>query len=155
MSCEGDPFGMRAMRAVGLDLGSKRVGVAISNSEGTVAVPYEVIHRSKDRQADHRRIINIAEEVEADCIVVGMPFSLDGSLGPAAKRALAEVKVIKKISPIPVETYDERLSTVTADRSLREMNLGAAERRKMVDAVAASVILQAWLDFERNKENQT
>lgn len=146
---------MRAMRAVGLDLGSKRVGVAISNSEGTVAVPYEVIHRSKDRQADHRRIINIAEEVEADCIVVGMPFSLDGSLGPAAKRALAEVKVIKKISPIPVETYDERLSTVTADRSLREMNLGAAERRKMVDAVAASVILQAWLDFERNKENQT
>ncbi|MGB3410899.1 MAG: Holliday junction resolvase RuvX [Microthrixaceae bacterium] len=143
------------MRALGLDLGSKRIGVAISNTEGTVAVPYEVIQRSTDRQSDHRRILDMAAEVEAECIVVGMPFSLDGSIGPAAKRAAAEVKLIRKAVEIPVETYDERLSTVTADRSLREMNLGAAERRKMVDAVAASVILQAWLDFERDKENQT
>ncbi|MGB6059691.1 MAG: Holliday junction resolvase RuvX [Microthrixaceae bacterium] len=143
------------MRALGLDLGSKRIGVAISNTEGTVAVPFEVIQRSTDRQSDHRRILDMATEVEAECIVVGMPFSLDGSVGPAAKRAAAEVKLIRKAVEIPVETYDERLSTVTADRSLREMNLGAAERRKMVDAVAASVILQAWLDFERDKENQT
>ncbi|HTO00804.1 MAG TPA: Holliday junction resolvase RuvX [Microthrixaceae bacterium] len=143
------------MRALCLDLGSKRIGVAISNSEGTVAVPYEVIQRSTDRQTDHRRITDMAAEIEAECIVVGMPFSLDGSLGPAAKRAVAEVKLIRKATEIPVETYDERLSTVTADRSLREMSLGASERRKMVDAVAASVILQAWLDSERNKDDQT
>jgi putative Holliday junction resolvase len=80
-----------------------------------------------------------------------MPYSLDGSLGPAARRALAEIKLLRKLLSVSVETYDERFTTVTADRSLREMNLGAAERRKMVDSVAASIILQGWLD-QRHSE---
>ncbi|MEX0767193.1 MAG: Holliday junction resolvase RuvX [Microthrixaceae bacterium] len=137
------------MRAVCLDLGSVRIGVAISNSEGTVAVPYEVIIRSKDRQGDHRKISLLAEEVEAECVVVGLPYSLDGSIGTAAKKALAEIKLLRKLLDVPVETYDERFSTVTADQYLKEMNLGAVERRKMVDSVAASIILQAWLDHRQ------
>lgn len=134
------------MRAVGVDLGTRRVGIAVSNSEGTVAVPYEVLHRSGDRVADHRGIISIVEETEAEIIVIGMPYSLDGSVGPAGKKISAEIEQIRRISPVEVVMIDERFTTVTAERSLREMNLGAAERRRMVDAVAASVMLQAWLD---------
>jgi putative Holliday junction resolvase len=139
------------MRALGLDLGSVRIGVALSNSEGTVAVPYQVVTRSKDRKGDHQKILALVAEAEAECVVVGMPYSLDGSLGPAARRALAEIKLLRKLLSVSVETYDERFTTVTADRSLREMNLGAAERRKMVDSVAASIILQGWLD-QRHSE---
>jgi putative Holliday junction resolvase len=139
------------MRALGLDLGSVRIGVALSNSEGTVAVPYQVVTRSKDRNGDHQKILALVAEAEAECVVVGMPYSLDGSLGPAARRALAEIKLLRKLLSVSVETYDERFTTVTADRSLREMNLGAAERRKMVDSVAASIILQGWLD-QRHSE---
>ncbi len=137
------------MRALGIDLGSKRIGVALSDSAGTVAVPYEVVTRTKDRQRDHRRLLELAQEAEVECVVVGMPYSLDGSEGPAARRARAEIEVLRRVLPVPVETYDERLSTVTADRSLREMQLGAGARRRMVDSVAASVILQSWLDHRR------
>ena len=134
------------MRALGIDLGSKRIGVALSDSAGTVASPFEVVQRSGDRQRDHRRLAELAAEAEAEIVVVGVPYSLDGSVGPAAKRALAEVRVLQRALPVPVETYDERLSTVTAHRSLQEMDVDAATRRKVVDKVAAAVILQAWLD---------
>lgn len=139
------------MRALGLDLGSVRIGVALSNSEGTVAVPYQVVTRSKDRNGDHRKIAALVAEAEAECVVVGMPYSLDGSMGPAARKAQAEIKLLRKLLTVSVETYDERFTTVTADRSLREMNLGAAERRKMVDSVAASIILQSWLDHRQSE----
>lgn len=134
------------MRALGLDLGSKRIGVALSDSGGTLATPYEVVIRSGDQARDHRRILVLAAEAEVEAIVVGLPLSLDGSVGPAAKRALQEVRELGATTDLPVETYDERLSTVTADRSLMEMELNAAARRKVVDKVAAAVILQSWLD---------
>lgn len=134
------------MRALGIDLGSKRIGVALSDSDGTVAAPFEVVLRSSDQQRDHRRLVDLAAEAEAEVVVVGVPYSLDGSVGPAARRALAEVRRLQRVMPVPVETYDERLSTVTAHRSLQEMNVGAATRRKVVDKIAAAVILQAWLD---------
>lgn len=134
------------MRALGIDLGTKRIGVAISDSAGSVATPYEVVQRTKDRQGDHRRIAALAQEAEAEVVVVGMPYSLDGSTGPAARRAAAEVELLRRALPIPVETYDERLSTVSAHRALSEMNLDQAARRRVVDKVAAAVILQAWLD---------
>jgi putative Holliday junction resolvase len=134
------------MRALGVDLGSKRIGVALSDSDGRVASPFEVVTRSGDRPRDHRRIAELVAEAEAEVVVVGVPYSLDGSVGPAARRALAEVEVLRRALGVPVETYDERLSTVTAHRSLREMHVDAATRRRVVDKVAAAVILQAWLD---------
>lgn len=134
------------MRALGLDLGSKRIGVALSDSGGRLATPYEVVARSGDRRRDHRRILELAAEAEVEAIVVGLPLSLDGSVGPAAKRALAEAAELGATTDLPVETYDERLSTVTADRYLMEMDLDAAARRKVVDKVAAAIILQSWLD---------
>ena len=134
------------MRALGIDLGSKRIGVALSDSAGTLAVPYEVVHRSGQWEQDHRAIAALAEEAEVEVVVVGLPFSLDGSLGRAARRTLLEVRKLEAALPVPVETYDERLSTVTAHRSLDEMNMGGGARRRVVDKVAAAVILQAWLD---------
>lgn len=138
------------MRAIGLDLGSKRIGVALSDSGGSVATPIEVLQRSRDRQGDHRRIAELVRDTEAEIVVVGMPYSLDGGVGPAARRVAAEVENLRRSLPVPVETYDERLSTVTANRTLMEMDLDAAARRKVVDKVAAAIILQAWLDHREH-----
>ena len=132
------------MRAIGVDLGTKRIGIALS--AGSLATPYEVLTRSGDRRQDHRRIGALAEEAGAEVVVVGLPLSLDGSVGPAARRALDEVDELVGTIDLPVETWDERLSTVSAERSLKEQNLRAPARRQVVDKVAATVILQSWLD---------
>jgi putative Holliday junction resolvase len=136
-------------RAIGLDLGSRRIGVALCDSEGRVATPYQVVARSKDRRADHRRIRALYDEVEAELIVVGLPLSLDGSIGQAATKALAEADELRTNLGVRVETQDERLSTVAAERALLAQQLDAKQRRKVVDKVAAAVILQSWLDSQQ------
>ncbi len=138
------------MRALGIDLGSKRVGVALSDSDGRLATPYEVVPRSGDRQRDHRRIAALAEEAGAECLVVGLPLSLDGSIGPAAQGALDEAEELAAVTGLPVETWDERLTTVTADRDLLAMKMKAPARRKVVDKLAAAIMLQGWLDHRRS-----
>ena len=134
------------MRAIGVDLGAKRIGIALSNSDGTVATPWTKVDRTGDRAQDHRRIAALADEAEAECVVVGLPLSLDGSIGPAAAGVLEEVDQLRAVLRVPVETYDERLTTVTAERVLREQGVTGRRRRQVVDQVAASVFLQAWLD---------
>jgi len=141
------------VRAIGIDLGSKRIGVAVSDSAGTLALPYEVLQRSGDRRRDHRRIAELAAEAEAEVVVVGLPYSLDGSLGPTARRYLAESEELRATLEVPVETYDERLTTVTAERSLREMQMTADARRRVVDKVAAAVMLQSWLDHRAGQRD--
>lgn len=134
------------MRAIGVDLGAKRIGIALSDSGGTVATPWTRVDRCGDRARDHRRIAELAAEAEAECVVVGLPLSLDGSVGPAAEGVLAEIEALRVVLAVPVETYDERLTTVTAERVLREQGVDGRRRREVVDQVAASVLLQAWLD---------
>ncbi len=134
------------MRAVGIDLGSKRIGIALSDSDGRMATPYDVIQRSGDRDRDHRAIAGIVAEVEAEIVVVGLPLSLDGSEGRAAQGARHEAGLIESAVGVPVVFHDERFTTVTAERILMEQNLRGPARRKVIDKVAASVILQAWLD---------
>jgi putative Holliday junction resolvase len=133
-------------RAVALDIGTRRIGVALSDSGGTVATPYEVVTRSGERARDHRRIAGLVEEAGADVVVVGLPLSLDGSLGPSARTVLAEVDELRMALDVDVVTWDERLSTVEAERSLRVMGVKKGNRRQVVDQVAATVILQSWLD---------
>jgi putative holliday junction resolvase len=134
------------VRVLGLDLGSKRIGVAVSDRSGTIASPLLVLQRTGSVAEDHRRIAALVAEEEAERVVVGLPLSLDGSMGPAAKGAVAEAEALGTVVPVPVETYDERLTTVTADNALREANMRAQARRRLVDKVAAAVMLQAWLD---------
>jgi len=139
------------VRTLGIDLGSKRIGVAVSDTDGRMATPIETVARSGDRRRDHRRLLAIADEWEVEHIVVGLPLSLDGSHGPAVVLVLEEVAQLRDVAPVPVDTYDERLTTVTADRTLRELDLDAKARRKVIDQVAAAVLLQAWLDGQRNQ----
>lgn len=136
-------------RALGIDLGAKRIGVALSDSAGTLATPYEVVARSGDRARDHRRIAALAEEAGAEAVVVGLPLSLDGSVGPVARAALDEADELAAALDVPVHTHDERLTTVTAERDLLAQGMRAPARRKVVDKVAAAVLLQSWLDHRR------
>jgi putative Holliday junction resolvase len=139
------------VRALGIDLGSKRIGVALSDSGGLLATPYEVVARSGDPARDRRALLALAAEAEVEIIVVGLPLSLDGTVGPAARAALAEVEELRVATPLPIETYDERLTTVTADRSLQALDLRGPARRRVIDKVAAAVMLQAWLDSRRDR----
>lgn len=134
------------MRALGIDLGSRRIGVAVSDTAGTVASPIEVVERSGDETADHRRLAAIVAEYEAEVVVVGLPLSLDGSEGPAAAGYRAEADRLGGCLSVPVETYDERFTTVTAEQRLRDAGVRGPARRKVIDKVAAAVLLQAWLD---------
>jgi putative Holliday junction resolvase len=138
------------VRALGIDLGTKRIGVALANSDGTLATPFEVVARTGDRARDHRAIAALAEETDAEALVVGLPLSLDGSVGAAASAALAEAEELRGATGLPVEMWDERLTTVTADRDLMALDMGAGARRRVVDKVAAAVMLQAWLDHRRS-----
>ena len=139
----------RAVRALGVDLGSKRIGIAVSDRSGTIASPLTVVARSGDVARDHQRLRDLVIEEEAEVVVVGLPLSLDGSLGPAARGAMDEADVLATVVGVPVETFDERLTTVTADRALMQANMRAQARRRVIDKVAAAVMLQAWLDRRR------
>jgi putative holliday junction resolvase len=134
------------MRVVALDLGTKRIGVAVSDLSGTIASPRTVIQRSGSKTRDHQVIKALVEEEQAVLLVVGLPLNMNGSYGPAAKGAVAEAAELASVVGVPVETFDERLTTVSADRALMEANISATNRRKLVDKVAAAVMLQAWLD---------
>jgi putative holliday junction resolvase len=136
-------------RAIGLDLGERRIGVALCDSAGTLATPYEVIQRSGDRARDHLRIAELVAEAEAEVVVVGLPLSLDGTVGPAAAGVQAEVAELREHLGVPVEVWDERLSTVEAAQRLRAAGVPGRKRRHVVDQVAATVILQSWLDATR------
>ena len=139
------------MRVLGLDLGERRIGVALSDGTGTIASPYEVIERRGDRAADHMAIAAAVADVEASLVVVGLPRSMSGRDGPAAKTVRAEVTELAARLGVDVELWDERLSTVTANRALIEGRVRRRARRDSVDKVAAAVILQSWLDAHRPK----
>jgi putative Holliday junction resolvase len=142
------------VRVLGLDIGSRRIGVAVSDPRRVVASPYAVLHRAGDRTADHRAVAELVAEVEAALVVVGLPRSLDGRIGPAARQVLDEVEQLRTALPVPVECHDERLSTVSAERSLREAGVRGRDRRAVVDKVAAAVLLQSWLDSQPATEEE-
>ena len=135
-------------RVLGIDLGSRRIGVALSDPTRTVASPLEVLERQRTHADDHRAIFALAREHDAGTVVVGLPLSLSGDTGPAARAVLAEVDEMKAAAPgtVAVEVFDERLTTVTAERSLREARMRREARRRVVDKVAAAVMLQAYIE---------
>ena len=141
------------MRVLALDLGTKRIGVAVSDSSGTIASPLVVLQRGHSRRIDHERIRDLVREEEAVLVVVGLPLSMDGSIGKAAEAAIREARALASVVPVPVETFDERRTTVTADSMLIERGMKAPARRQIIDKVAAAVILQTWLDGRSIRED--
>jgi putative holliday junction resolvase len=140
------------VRALGLDLGSKRIGVAVSDRSGTVATPLLVVHRTRSRRNDHDAIARLVRDEEAELVVVGLPLHLSGASGSAARAARTEAEQLATVVGVPVEMHDERLTTVTAERSMKQAGMRAGARRAVVDKVAAAVMLQSWLDGRAARE---
>lgn len=154
MTAATDAQRSRDRRSLGIDFGSKRIGVAICDDAGLVATPHETIKRVGDEVVEHGRILELLRQVAATQIVIGLPLDLDGDRGPAARAVEAETRRLrKKIAAgggdVLVHLQDERLTTVSADRSLREQGVRRDRRQGMIDQLAAATILQTWLDKDR------
>ena len=139
------------MRVLGIDLGSKRIGIATSDRSGTIATPYTVLLRCGSMGGDHRNIAKMVVEEEAEAVIVGLPLNMDGSEGKAAQAARVEAARMATVVGVPVHVHDERLTTVEADRVLMEQKMNAQARRRVVDQVAAAVMLQSWLDTQAHQ----
>jgi len=133
------------MVILGLDLGERRVGVAVSDPEGIIAHPLEQFE-PKGRRDLVARVAELVGAEGAERVVVGQPARLDGTLGEQARRHEATVAALREALGVPVSVWDERLSTRRAERSMREAGLGRGARKARMDKVAAAVILQAYLD---------
>lgn len=131
-------------RVLGLDLGDARIGVAVSDAERRLAVPLGTVATGAPQ--DLKAIAQMVRDHDVTAIVVGHPISMSGARGTRAKHAEEFADAIRAFTGVPVELHDERLSTVEADRALREAGAGGRRRRAVVDRSAATIILQAWLD---------
>ena len=130
-------------------MGSVRIGVATSDPDGILATPVETVRR--DRSAKHvRRLVELVAELHAVEVVVGLPRTLADRTGPSALDAIDVAEALTgRVAPIPVRLADERLTTVSAQRSLREAGVRAKQQRAVIDQAAAVAILQSWLDQRR------
>lgn len=135
-------------RVLGVDLGSRRIGLALSDETATAASPLTVLERSGRAAADHEAVVEAAVSHGADVVVIGLPLTMEGEVGPAARRVLSEVDELRRVAGerVRIEMHDERLTTVTAERSMIEQGVRRRRRRQAIDKVAAAVILQSWLD---------
>ena len=149
MSTPGDPG-----RVIALDLGARRIGVAVCDPEGRLASPYATIERSTPPQVD-TAVARIVEEVGAARVVVGLPLALSGAHGEAAEAAEAEAERLRAALGVPVETVDERLSTVSASQRLKSAGVNSRKQRQggRIDQEAAVVILESWLESRRSRRS--
>ncbi|MCK4259761.1 MAG: Holliday junction resolvase RuvX [Halanaerobiales bacterium] len=132
------------MRIMALDYGDKRIGVALSDALKMTAQGKEVIHHT-NLQADLKRLGEIIEEDVVERIVVGLPRNMNGTYGPRSEKTLQFVEKLKEEFSLPVETWDERLSTIAAERTLLEADVSRKKRKKVIDMMAATIILQGYL----------
>jgi putative Holliday junction resolvase len=131
---------------MGLDVGDRRIGVALSDETATLASALVTVTRSGGRK-DAALVADLARRHDVAAVVVGLPLNMDGTRGPQAEKVLGFVEGLRRrLAPVPVVTRDERLTTVEAEEKLREAGLGWKERKRVVDQAAAVVILQEYLD---------
>jgi putative Holliday junction resolvase len=138
------PDGARG-RHLGLDVGDRRIGVALSDETGLLASPLPTLQRVGPRK-DLKAIALLVREHGAGEVVVGLPYNLDGSIGPQAEKVQAFAEGLKPLVRVPVRFWDERLTSVEAERILSERNVPWQRRKGLVDQVAAVLILQDYLD---------
>jgi putative Holliday junction resolvase len=133
------------MRILGLDVGSKTIGVAVSDELGITAQGVTTLTR-KELSDDSAQLLKVVEEYKAERIVVGLPKNMNGTLGPAAQMVLSLIEELQKSVTLPIVTWDERLSTMAAERTLLEADVSRKKRKQVIDKVAAILILQGYLD---------
>lgn len=134
------------MRILGLDIGSKRIGVAVSDGLGITAQPLETI-----RAGELNRIEELIKEYEVKELVVGLPLNMDGSRGPKTEEVISIVESLKEKVSIPVKMWDERLTTMAVEKEMIRADVSRGRRKKVVDKLAAQLILQSYLDSEKEK----
>lgn len=132
-------------RLLGLDLGTKTIGLAISDAGWSVGSPLSTIKRTKFTK-DAEALMAICDKEEVGGLVLGLPLNMDGSEGPRAQATKAFQRNLDKLSPLPVTLWDERLSTVAAERAMLEADTSRAKRAELIDSIAASIILQGALE---------
>ena len=130
---------------IGLDLGTKTIGVAASDPDRRIAAPVETIARVRF-QLDAKRILELAAERKAVALVLGLPINMDGSEGPRAQSTRAFARNLARLTELPIALWDERLSTAAVERELIAANVTRARRAKVIDQHAAAFILQGALD---------
>ena len=136
---------------MGLDLGDKTIGVAISDELGIAANPVTVIQRTGSLKREIGEVRKLAEENGVGRIVVGMPYMLDGSVGVQAEKVTEFIEEMRKRISIPIDTWDERFTTVEVERILIEGDQSREKRRKVIDKMAAAVMLNSYMDRESRK----
>ena len=141
------------MRKLGIDYGSKYIGLAISDRSNTVAHSKEVITRT-DLKKDLETIKDYIKKYEIDEIVVGMPTSLNGSQGPRAEKTQQFINFLNNHLDLKITEWDERFTTLIADQSMLDADLSRRKRKKMVDKIAAALILQNYLDYLNKKDGE-
>ncbi|MCJ8011671.1 Holliday junction resolvase RuvX [Paenibacillus sp. KQZ6P-2] len=133
------------MRIMGLDYGDRKIGVAVSDLFGWTAQGLEVVERRRDG-SEMQRIADLVRENEVEEIVVGLPKNMNGSIGPRGEICIDFADKLKEMLELPVHLWDERLTTVSAERTLIEADVSRKKRKQVVDKMAASLILQNYLD---------
>ena len=139
-------FQPQMKKALGIDLGDARVGVAVSDDLGMLAHPLETISTQSTNVV--KRVLALAGERTVETIIVGMPRNMNGSHGPAADKAKAFIEELRRETTLPIMAWDERLSTVSAQRALQEAGRNTRKQKSVIDQVAAQIILQSWLDSQ-------
>ena len=137
------------MRIMGLDVGEKTIGVAISDALGWTAQGLETIKRTSLKE-DIVKLKEIISRWEVSRIVIGLPKNMNGSMGPQGEKVIEFAKQLKEKTSVDVVLWDERLTTVAAERLLIEADVSRAKRKKVIDKLAATYILQGYLDRKRN-----
>ena len=140
------------MRILGLDVGSKTIGIAVSDELNLIAQGVTTLKR-KGKRLDIKELLRMIEEFKVEKVVVGLPKNMNGSLGPSAKMVLSLVEELKKFVDLPIITWDERLSTVAAQKALLEADVSRKKRKLVIDKVAALLILQGYLDSQTRMES--
>jgi len=140
------------MRRLGVDPGERRIGLALSDEDGRVAMPLRTVVRQGDGAEAVRAIAEEARRSEVCEIVVGLPLALDGTEGISARRSRAFAARVGRLASVPVVMWDERLTTAAAERSLREAGVRGKRRREVVDQAAATLLLQTYLDHLEHRE---
>lgn len=141
------------MKIMAVDLGEARTGLAVCDRTEFLASPIGVIHE-KDKKTLLKKVATAAKEYDVKMVVIGLPINMDGSQGDRADTCREFAEKLKKIIPIPVRMWDERQTTVSAHKYLNETNVRGQKRKDMIDEVAATIILEGFMEYRRNNPEE-